>query len=81
MAKENAILGLDEKINDELDETFDFDELEEKLQNQLEQELSDMQLLKEERESIGNPDKLGNIIMDVVWEQFLNQIAVYDFLN
>ena len=76
MAKENAILGLDEKINDELDETFDFDELEEKLQNQLEQELSDMQLLKEKRESIGNPDKLGNIIMDVVWEQFLNQIAV-----
>ncbi len=35
-----------------------------------------MQFLEEEREKIGNPDELGNVIMDVVWEQFLNPIAV-----
>ena len=35
-----------------------------------------MQFLAEEKEKIGNPDNLGNVIMDVVWEQFLNQVAV-----
>lgn len=76
MAKENAIFDKEEKLNDDLTETFDFDELEEKLQNQLEEELADMQFLVEEREKIGSPDSLGNVIMDVVWEQFLNQITV-----
>ena len=57
-------------------ESFDFDELEEKLQCQLEKELVEIQFLTEEKEKIGNPDNLGNIIMDVVWEQFLNQVAV-----
>lgn len=28
------------------------------------------------KEKIRNPDNLGNVIMDVVWEQFVNQIAV-----
>ena len=35
-----------------------------------------MQFLAEEKEKIGNPDNLGNVIMDVVWEQFINQVAV-----
>ena len=29
-----------------------------------------------EREQIGNPDSLGKTIKNVVWEQFLNQVAV-----
>lgn len=76
MARENAILVQKEKQSEELAEPFDFDELEEKLQIQLEEELADMQFLEEEKERIGNPDNLGEIIMDVVWEQFLNQVAV-----
>lgn len=76
MAKENAILDKKEQLNEELTESFDFDELEEKLQSQLEEELADMQFLAEEKEKIGNPDNLGNVIMDVVWEQFINQVAV-----
>lgn len=76
MAKENAILNADEKLNEDFTESFDFDELEEKLQSQLEEELADMQFLAEEKEKIGSPDNLGNVIMDVVWEQFLNQVAV-----
>lgn len=76
MAKENAILNDKDVLNEEFTETFDFDELEEKLQNQLEEELADMQFLAEEKEKIGSPDNLGNVIMDVVWEQFLNQVAV-----
>ena len=76
MANENAVLDKEEKLNDDLTESFDFDELEEKLQSQLEEELSDMQFLAEEKEKIGSQDNLGNVIMDVVWEQFLNQVAV-----
>ena len=76
MAKENAINNREEELYDDLTESFDLDELEEKLQLQLEEELSDLEFLKEEKEKIGNPDNLGNVIMDVVWEQFLNQIAV-----
>ena len=76
MAEENAILDKKEQLNEDLTDSFDFDELEEKLQSQFEEELADMQFLAEEKEKIGNPDNLGNVIMDVVWEQFINQVAV-----
>lgn len=76
MAKENAILDEEEKLNEDLTESFDFDELEEKLQTQLEEELADMKFLIEEKEKIGSTDNLGNVIIEVVWEQFLNQVAV-----
>lgn len=76
MAKENAILNDEDILNEEFTESFDFDALEEKLQSQLEEELADMQFLVEEKDKIGSPDNLGNVIMDVVWEQFLNQVAV-----
>jgi len=39
-----------EQLNEDLTESFDFDELEKKLQNQLEEELADMQFLAEEKE-------------------------------
>ena len=76
MAKENAVFDKKEVVSDDLTESFDFDELEEKLQSQLEEELADLKFLQEEKEKIGNPDNLGNVIMGVVWEQFSNQVAV-----
>lgn len=72
MANENAFF---EEQEVEL-ESFDFDELEAKLQGQLEEELEELDFLKEERDQIANPDNLGKVIQGVVWEQFLNQIAV-----
>lgn len=76
MAKENAIFDKKEQLIEDLIESFDFDELEEKLQSQLEDDLAGMQFLAKEKAKIGSPDNLGDIIMDVVWEQFLNQVAV-----
>lgn len=76
MAKENAVLYKKEQLNEELTESFDFDELEEKLQSQLKEELSDFEFLKEEKEKIGNPDALGKVILDEVWKQFGNQIGL-----
>lgn len=60
MSKENAILD-EEKLYEDLTEPFDFDELERKLQDQLEEELADMQFLAEEKEKVGSPDNLGNM--------------------
>lgn len=69
----NAVLNSLDGTNEEV---FDFDYLEEKLQNQLTEELSELDILDEEMSQIGNPVALGNTIKDVVWEQFLNQMAV-----
>lgn len=49
--------------------------MEEKLHSQLEEELEGLEFLQEEKEKIRNPDNLGNVIKDVVWKQFINQIA------
>lgn len=68
---ENVILDNDMAV----EESFDFEELEEKLTNNLNEELSDLQFLKEDREMIGNPDGLGSTVLNVVWEQFVNQIG------
>lgn len=76
MANDNEILNARVKYEDYSFESFDLDDLEEKLQSQLQEDLIDMKFLAEEKEKIGNPDNLGNVIMDVVWEQFLNQVAV-----
>lgn len=73
MSKENAKLNITEI---EVANSFDFDELETKLQKELEFQISDLDVLKDEKEKIGNEENLGNIIKDVVWEQFINQIAV-----
>lgn len=50
------------------DEDFDFDKLEE--------QFSDLDIWQEEREYINNPDHLGETVLNVVWEQFMNQVAV-----
>lgn len=57
-------------------ESFDFDELERQLQEDLESEFADLDILNEQSVQIGNPDALGKVVLDTVWEQFTNQIAV-----
>lgn len=76
MAYENAILRENATGNEELTESFDLNELEEKLQNELEKEFADLEFLKEEKEKIGNPDALGKVVMDEVWKQFTNQVGL-----
>ena len=66
-----------EAFEAEKEEVIDFDELEKKLQSQLEDELADLEFLEEEKKKIGNPEALGGSIQEVVWEQIVNQIGVY----
>ena len=73
MDKENALLVDGQNLDEG---SFDFDELEERLQNQLEEQLSELDFLESEKIQIGSPDALGETIKNIVWEQFLNQIAV-----
>ena len=68
---ENALL--DE--NDIETEEFDFDELERRLEEGLEDSLSELRFLEEEKSKIGNLDNLGNTVMNVVWDQFIIQIG------
>ena len=76
MTKENAILDQEEELNEYFTESFDFDELEKELQSQLEEELSNLEFFKEEKEKIGNPEALGEIILNEIWTQFGNQIGL-----
>lgn len=76
MEKDNAVLNESEILEEELTESFDLNELEEKLQNELGKELSDLEFLKEEKDKIGNPDALGKVVMDEVWRQFTNQVGL-----
>lgn len=61
----------------ELDcDSVNFDELESKLESELEEQMEDLKGLEKEHEEIGNPDTIGNTVMNVVWEQFINQVGV-----
>lgn len=57
-------------------EEFDFDELERILSANIEEQLAELDSLKKDEEKIGNPDALGEVVMQTVIEQFNNQIAV-----
>lgn len=74
--EENDILNGQSLLYGDIDESFDFDELEEKLQSRLEDEFSSFEFSKEEKEKIGNPDTLGKVIFDEVWKQFGTQIGL-----
>lgn len=50
--------------------------LENMLGQQLQDSLSELDFLKEEREKINNPDELGTVIINEVWTQFGNQIGL-----
>ena len=76
MGNKNDFLNENQLYSEDMLDSFDLDELEDKLQSQLEEELDDLEFLADEKEKIGNVDHLGNVIMDVVWEQFMNQMAI-----
>ena len=56
-------------------DAFDFDELENKLESELEEQMADLEELELDEKKIGSPDALGETVMNVVWEQFINQVG------
>jgi len=57
-------------------DAVDFDELEKKLDSELEEQMADLEELELDEKKIGSPDALGETVMNVVWEQFINQVGV-----
>ena len=58
------------------EESFDFEELEYKLESDLIDQLAELDILEDNAEQIGNPESLGDVVANVVWEQVINQIGV-----
>lgn len=76
--KANAIQS-DPSLEEELlldDTELSLDDIENRLEAELEVQFSDLEFLEEEREKIGNPDTLGNVILNEIWTQFGNQIGL-----
>lgn len=65
-----------QKWADEDCESIDLDDLEEKLESDLEEQMQDLQNLEIDHEKIGNPNSVGETVIQVVWEQFINQVGV-----
>lgn len=68
---ENAVLD----VMDFEDKEVYWDELEQSLETELEEKFEDLNFLQNEYEHISNPDHLGETVLNVVWEQFMNQVA------
>ena len=75
MANENASLN---KVvsDDSFTEVFDLAGLEAGFENQLNNAVADLTFLEEEKKKIGNPDALGQIVQEEIWNQFSNQIGL-----
>ena len=61
---------------DEEEVFFKLDELESNLEENIEKDLAELEILKQQDYMLGNPDELGKVVTNVIWEQFQNQIGV-----
>lgn len=72
---ENELLVLNtEEVNES--ENLNYDELEELLEQQFTMEFSNLEKLELNCKEISSPDKLGDVILDEIWNQFANQIGL-----
>ena len=71
---ENELLLNAEEVYES--ENLNYDELEELLEQQFTTEFSNLEKLELECKEINSPDKLGDAILDEIWNQFANQIGL-----
>lgn len=69
-----ALLG--SEFSDVDSEALDFEVLERQLEEDLKEQQLELESLKDDFKRIGTPESLGETVMNVVWEQFVNQVAV-----
>ena len=62
--------------NKQIDIDANLEDLEKILQENLEKEFSDAEFLEEQISEIANPESLGTVVYDTIWEQVRNQIGV-----
>ncbi|MCY7069310.1 hypothetical protein [Streptococcus oralis] len=73
MENELLVLNAEEVYESE---NLNYDELEELLEQQFTTEFSNLEKLELECKEISSPDKLGDVILDEIWDQFANQIGL-----
>ena len=73
MENELLVLNAEEVYESE---NLNYDELEELLEQQFTTEFSNLEKLELECKEISSPDKLGDVILDEIWNQFANQIGL-----
>lgn len=62
--------------NDVIDiEDVSYDELDKEIKRQIDSGFQELDQLKIDRKSIGDPKKIANAISQIVWEQFILQVA------
>ena len=71
---DNAIQNAFDETNAQED-AFDFDELEAKLEADLEESLAEVDDLTIAKEAIGNPETIGTAVLNTVWDQIVLQIG------
>ena len=73
MENELLVLNTEEVYESE---NLNYDELEELLEQQFTMEFSNLEKLELECKEISSPDKLGDVVLDEIWNQFGNQIGL-----
>ena len=73
MENELLVLNTEEMYESE---NLNYDELEELLEQQFTMEFSNLEKLELECKEISSPDKLGDVVLDEIWNQFGNQIGL-----
>ena len=73
MENELLVLNIEDVYESE---NLNYDELEELLEQQFTMEFSNLEKLELECKEISSPDKLGDVILDEIWNQFANQIGL-----
>lgn len=79
MANKNDFVEMNDELK--LNTNTTLDELESKLFEDLDDDLGKLEILKEQNAKIGNPEALGDVIKNVIWEQFQSQIGVHEGEN
>ena len=65
----------DGELADGDSEALDFESLERQLELDLQVQQLELESLKDDFKRIGTPESLGETVMNVVWEQFINQVG------
>ena len=73
MENELLVLNIEEATESE---NLNYDEIEALLEQQFTMEFSNLKELELECKEISSPDKLGDVILDEIWNQFANQIGL-----
>lgn len=73
MATENENVEI---LEEGIEDFINLDDLESKLFEDIDNDLNDLEFLRKQEALIGNPNALGEVVKNVVWEQFQNLIGV-----